>query len=112
MTTEYDILAIKGNCLNLRFVASNTNGTPIDLTQYVATGFVRLSYSSTGVLLDLQPVVHSSYVSGLIDVTISASGLEDLPITEAIYDIKIYNITGCSAEVVRGHFDIYPAGTV
>lgn len=112
MSTTYDIIALKGSNLNLRFVASNVDGTPVDLTQYTTSGLVRLSYSSTGVLLDLKPVIHSSYISGFIDVLVPASGLEDLPITEAIYDIKIYNNTGCIAEVVRGYFEITPATTI
>jgi hypothetical protein len=112
MSTEYDITAIKGHNLNLRFVASNADGTPVDLTQYSASGFVRLKYSDTGVLLDLSPDIHTSYISGLIDVFVPISGLASLPITQAVYDIKVYHMTGCSSEVVRGYFNIMPASTV
>lgn len=113
MSTEYNITATQGNNLNLRFAASDASGNAIDLTQYTVSGVVRLKYSDTGVLLDLQPTIHTSYVSGLIDVSVPASGITGLPVTQAFYDIKIYHTTtGCSSEVVRGYFNILPATTI
>lgn len=112
MSTEYNITATKGANINLRFAASDANGSLIDLTQYTVSGIVRANYASTGSLLDLVPTIHSSYVSGLIDVFVDATGLRDLPITQAVYDIKIYNIsTSCTTEVVRGYFNILPSST-
>lgn len=112
MSTVYDIIATKGSNLNLRFVASDEDGLPIDLTQYTVSGFVKLRYSDTGVLLDLQPVIETGYLSGFIDVFVPASSIYPLPITQALYDIKIYESgTNCIKEVVRGTFDITPATT-
>ena len=112
MSTEYDITAVKGADINLRFTAKDTTGELLDLTLCTTSGVVRLHYSDTGILLDLRPTIDPSYVSGLINVYVPASGLTDLPITQAVYDIKIYNSgTACWSQVVHGLFNIEPAAT-
>ena len=112
MSNEYHIIAKKGQDLNLRFVARNTEGDLVDLTQYAVQGHVRLKYSDTGILLDLNPTIDSTYISGIIDVRLDINDLADLPITQAFYDIKVYHIDGYSDEIVQGYFNIAPAVTV
>ena len=111
MATEYDIIATKGASLKLTFTALDETNTPIDLTQYSVSGYVRLKYSDTGVLLDLEPQIDSSYTGGLINLELTPDKLEDLPITEAVYDIKVQHISGYVAQAVYGMFEINPAVT-
>lgn len=113
MTTDYDIIAIQGVDLVLQFTAIDAVSGIVDLTNYNASGVVRNKYSDTGILLDLHPVVDPSYTGGLININIPASGLANLPVTEAVYDIKIYNlVSGYVKQVVRGYFEINPATTL
>lgn len=113
MATNYDITATKGSNLNLRFIASDSAGNPVDLSLYTASGYVRSGYGVSDILLNLSPTIHESYISGYVDVLVLATGLADLPITQAIYDIKVYNsTTNCSTEIARGYFNINPAATI
>lgn len=108
-TFDFDIT--RGSSLNLRFVVQASDGTAENLTGYNVRGSVRRNYSNTGVLLDLNPVLHPSYVSGYVDVTgINGAATASLPITIGVYDIEVYS-GAFITKIVRGYTSIYSEAT-
>jgi hypothetical protein len=112
MATVYDIIATKGTTLQQTLAAKDDSGNAIDLTNCTVSGFVRLKYSDTGILLDLAPTIVSGFVSGLIEINVDPVEFVDLPITQAVYDINVYHISGITEQPFRGKFNIAPAATV
>lgn len=120
MATTYNIEASQGNTLNLRLCVKDTDAVPINLSGYSVRGQVRNRYSSTGVLLHLQPeivtgVSGSAYVSGLIDILIRPTGTVILPVIQGVYDIeKFTQSVGVDYDVekiMQGYFNISPEAT-
>jgi len=112
MITEYDITAAQGSDLNITFTVLDNNSGVFNLSGYVASGKVRSKYSDSGILLQLTPQVDPSFVSGLINLSVSGSVLQTLPITQAVYDINIFNVfSGIQFKVVEGYFSIEPSVT-
>jgi hypothetical protein len=86
---------------------------PNDVGGYDVRGQVRASYGSTGVLLDLNPVITSN-VSGSIAININSYISADIPISDHVYDIERYPsgiLTGNSIKLMRGKFSILPEVT-
>lgn len=112
--TLYDIIARQGSDLNLSITVRDSNSGIVDLTNYVASGRVKLKYSDTGYLLDLNPNIPTgTAVSGLININISGAVIATLPVTKAFYDIEIYNnYTGSETKAVQGGFYVQPGVTI
>jgi hypothetical protein len=115
MPVNYDLNIIKGSTFSARVIASNADGTPVDLSSYQTRGYVKQRYSDSGVLLDLGPVPTAGYeTSGYIDILVPATGTEVLPVTQAVYDIEMYGPTGSQDFVLKlldGRVNIYPEVT-
>lgn len=108
-----DLSITKGNYFYKRITGLNDDGSSINLSGYDISGFVRQSYGSSGILLNLNPTIvsgnlGSSYASGLIDITISRTGAYDLPVTYALYSIEIYSGQDYSKVIQDGKFIINP----
>ena len=91
----------------------NDAGSAVNLSGYSISGFVRQSYGSSGILLNLNPTIVSgdlgvSYPSGLVDITISRTGAFNLPVTYALYSIEIYSGQDYSKVIQNGKFIINP----
>lgn len=111
MANVYDISIEQGSSFNLTLTAKDSNGTPLNLTGYNARGGVKYGYGSTGYLIDLNPTIHPSYVSGLINVSIPASGTSYLPVTKAVYDIEVFNNSNYTFKAIRGYVNVIPEVT-
>ena len=115
MSDQYNISAIKGSTLLLNINCSNSDGSYINFSGYSARGYVRYNYSSTGILLDLQPVLDSSYISGLIRISGAATGLANMPVGTFVYSVEAEQ-TGVSPDKyvfspLRGYFECLPEAT-
>lgn len=107
---SFDFNITQGCSFSAQLIATNSDGTPLNLTGCVASGYVRYRYSDTGILLNLAPVIDTSYVSGIVNVTIPASNTANLPIVQAIYDLKVFNSTQ-QIQFLQGYFNIFPEAT-
>lgn len=102
---------IQGVTFSGRITVSNSNGTLTNLTGMSASGSVKYRYSQTGSLFSLNPVVHTSYVSGIIDFSVSGATTLNSPVGKHPYDINIYNTNGYVDRVSYGTCEIEPIVT-
>jgi len=113
MATSYNISIYQGDLFQATLSVKDANNIPINLTNYDVRGQVRASYGSTGILLDLEPVV-TNEASGLISITIPSTVSREMPIGMFLYDIERYPsglTTGNSTKLMRGKFIILPEVT-
>ena len=113
MATIYNITGYQGDHLQLTLKLKESNNLPINLSGYGVRGQVRASYSSTGILLDLNPII-TSHISGTVAININSYVSADIPISDHIYDIERYPsgiLTGNSIKLMRGKFSILPEVT-
>ena len=85
----YNINLNKGENFDLTATLQDSTGGAINLSGYGVRGYVRYSYSSSGVLVDLSPSVSNS-ASGLVSISLSPTQTAVLPVTVALYDIERY----------------------
>jgi hypothetical protein len=111
MSDTYNISAIQGSTLLLNLNLTNSDGSYINLSGYGIRGFVREKYSSTGILFNLNPSINSSYVSGLIQISGTATGLAKLPIGKFVFDIELSGSNEYILKALRGYFLISPEAT-
>jgi len=112
MANSYNISLDQGSSLVLSLTATDPYGNYLNFSGYSARGKVKLGYGETGYILDLRPQVDSSYISGLINISIPGSGTVGLPVTRAVYDIEVYNSGGYTFKVLQGYVDINPEVTL
>jgi len=113
MATSYNITAYQGDYIQLTLNIKDSNGSAINLNGYGVRGQVRASYGSTGVLLDLNPIITNN-ASGSIAININSYISQDLPVNDHIYDIERYPsniLTGNSIKLMQGKFTILPEVT-
>ena len=107
-----DLNITQGSSFNIRISCLDDNNNTIDLTNYGIRGVVKGKYSDTDILLNLNPIVHDA-TGGLVDIYLTPIQTKTLPITEAIYDIEKYDLTGTGyvEKIVRGKLAISPEVT-
>lgn len=113
MATSYNISTYQGDFFQAILAVKDSNNNPINLSGYEIRGQVRNSYGSTGVLLDLNPVITSN-ISGLINIGIPSDVTEEIPVGTFVYDIERYPsgiTTGNSIKLMVGKFIVYPEVT-
>ena len=113
MATEISQVTIRqGDTFSLRIYAKDYEGFPLDLTNYSARGQVRERYSSTGVLLDLSPTVHASFISGIVDVLVAGTGTANLPVSQLVWDVEAYTSNDAVVyKVGNGYLNVLPEVT-
>ena len=98
MAFSFDIQITQGSTEDLRLIASGSDNSVINLTNYGASGQVRRSYGSTGVIYDLSPSVNSNfYPSGFLDISVSSTA--DIPVGRFVYDVEVYS----GSDVTKTH---------
>ena len=104
-----DLNIVKGSSFNVRIQISDENSNVIDLTGDELRGVVKNKYSDTDILINLNPTVYDA-TNGLVDILLSASDTSQLPVTEALYDIERFPISGSgdTDKVMKGKFLIHP----
>jgi hypothetical protein len=113
MATSYNITAYQGDYIQLTLNIKDSNAIALNLDGYGVRGQVRASYGSTGVLLDLNPIVTNN-ASGTIAININSYISKDLPVNDHVYDIERYPsniLTGNSIKLMQGKFSILPEVT-
>lgn len=113
MSNFYNITGTQGETLLLNLTCTNADGTYINLSGYGVSGQVKKQFSSTSVLFNLNPRI-ISYVSGVIQVSGSATGLAAIPTNVYPYDIECY-VTGVTDpytfKPIRGYLYLFPEVT-
>lgn len=111
MANVYDLSIEQGSSFNLNLVAQDSLGSPLNLSGYSASGKMRYSYGSTGVLLDLNTTIDPSFISGIINLSLSPAQTSSLPITKGVYDIEVSSSGGYTFKAIRGYAEILPEVT-
>lgn len=111
MSDRYNISAIQGSTLLLNLNIKDSNGSYINLSGYTARGYVRGKYSNTGILLDLQPQIHPSYVSGLVTLSGAQTGMAAMPVGQFPYEVEISGSNDYVYKAIRGYFSCDPEAT-
>ena len=56
----------------------------------------------------MNPQIDSSFVSGIVNVSIAPEITSGMPVTKAVYDIEVFNSGDFCTQVSRGYVDISP----
>ena len=104
----------RGSSFNIRITVYDDNSDIVDLTGYEVRGVVKNRYSDADadILINLDPVVHDA-VNGLIDISLTSVQTSQLPITEALYDIEKFSISGQEPvdKIMKGTVLVHPEVT-
>jgi hypothetical protein len=118
MANVYDISIEQGSSLNLSLSATDSDGAYLNFSGYAARGKIKYGYGSSSYLLNINPQIDPSLVSGLINISLTADQTSLLPVTKAVYDIEIYTtgaigsiVSGYTFKVLKGYADISPEVT-
>jgi hypothetical protein len=98
---RYSFVIEQGSTLNFSIVYNDSNGAPVDLSQYSAKMQIRQTYSSPPLLTlssslnaDGTGLNMSSAVSGTIGIYIASCTSSLLTFNEALYDLDIISGSG------------------
>ena len=110
---QYDITCDQGATFSRVITWKNSNGTPIDLTNYTARMQVRSNYPSSTVILSLTTEnsgIALGGVLGTITLAATATATGAIAADEYVYDLEL--ITGSNVtRVVEGSFTVTPEVT-
>lgn len=111
MSNTYNISATQGSTLLLTVTANDSSNAYINLSGYSARGYVKYSYGNTGILLNLNPAIHNSYVSGIVTISGSANDMANLPVGKFPYDLEIESSAGYVTKFLNGYLTVEPEVT-
>ena len=111
MASHYDLNITKGNSFHVRLVAVDPSGSAFDLTNWSLRGYAKLKYSTQSVLIDLAPSKSAPYTEGFIDIALPSTITKDLPVTEGVFDIEMYDDSGFVDKLIKGYVRIFPEVT-
>mgnify|MGYP001607779087 CR=1 FL=1 len=112
MSSRYNISAIQGSTLLLNINLTDINNAYINLQGYGVRGHVRSKFSDSGILFNLNPQIHpTSYISGLITISGSATGLAAVPIGQHNFDIEVTGASDYVLKALVGYFNVDPEVT-
>lgn len=107
----YNISLNKGENFDLTATLQNSTGGIMNLSGYSVRGYVRYSYGSSGILIDLAPSVLDS-LSGVVAISLSPAQTAALPVTVALYDVERYTSGNFIVnKILNGSFTINPEAT-
>ena len=104
----YDFIAVQGSRFLTNLNLTNSDGSYFILSGYSCSGAVRHRYSSENILLNLNPTVDTSYISGLITIDVKATGMAQINAGRYPLDIEIYTGVNDSIKIIRGNFIVSP----
>jgi hypothetical protein len=119
MPVYYDLNVFRGNTFSIELNTLGDDGVlPLNLSGYAVSGHIRYTYGSTGLLADLGVTIKEPLESGVLRCSIPSNITATLPITQAVYDIEMYNISGLHgstsgeiSKVLDGRVNIHPEVT-
>lgn len=106
--SQYNFIVNQNSRLQTNLNLTNSDGSYMNLSGYSISGLVRHRYSSSGILLNLNPTVDSGYISGLVTIDVKATGMSSLMPGVFPYDIELYTNAGDSIKIMRGNFIVSP----
>ena len=118
---QVDFNITQGSTFDVRITINGDDGSPTDFTSSSLRGYAKAHYYSSGTLVDLSPTIVTGnngegYVSGLVDILLTASQTASLPVTQGVYDIEqiVTGSDGSVTEVNRilfGKINVSPEAT-
>ena len=105
---SFDINIQQGTTFNLTFIASDCSGNLFNFSGYSARGKVKYAYGYTGVMLDLQPQIDPSLISGIITISIPQEMTSGLPVTKGVFDVEAFNSGDYCFKIAGGYANIFP----
>lgn len=108
MAQNYNISATQGSTLLLSITCKDSNNNYINFSGFSAQGFVRYGYSSTGILLNLNPQIDPSFISGLIIISGKADDMAKLKVGTYVYDIEASGNNNYVFKPLVGYFAVSP----
>ena len=109
-----DLNITQGSTFNIRIQVLDDSLNSVDLTGNEVRGVVKNKYSDpdTNILVNLDPVVYDA-INGLVDILLTPTQTAQLPITEALYDIERFPLSGAEdvEKVLCGKVLIHPEVT-
>jgi hypothetical protein len=108
---SYNISLNKGENFDLTATLQDSTGGIMNLSGYNVRGYVRYSYGSSGILLDLAPTILNS-PSGIVAINLTPTQTAALPVTVALYDVERYTSGNFIVNrILNGSFTINPEVT-
>lgn len=105
---SYDLDIYQGQTFALSLVVNDINGSPLNLSGYAISGFLRTRYSDSGALANLNVTI-ADPANGVVSMGMVPSGTSQLPINYAFYDIEMMNTgNGVVTRVLQGKASVYP----
>ena len=107
-----DLPLTKGSLFEIQIALTDDFNNPQDLTGYGIRGAVKNRYSDETTLITFAPQIINA-TGGIVKNIILPSFSEDLPVTEAVYDIEKYSLTDAEQveKILMGKFIIDPEVT-
>lgn len=110
MGNYFNISGTQGETLLMNLTCTNSDGTYINLSGYGARGYAKQNFAGTSILFNLNPNI-ISYVSGVIQISGSATGLAAITSNVYPYDIECYVSGGndpYTFKPIRGYLYVFP----
>lgn len=108
--TKKNLVINQGATFSHDFIALNTNGEVIDLTQYGIESQIRVEFDSTSATANFTAsVVDAS--AGKINLSLTSSQTEVLEDGKYVYDVKAYDADGNVSRLLQGIITVYPEAT-
>lgn len=103
----YNITLIQGSSYNLNLNVSNSDNSYFNLSGHNCRGGLKYKYSDTGYLLNFNPTI-TNYESGAINIYLSGSQTQTLPVFIGVYDIETYSSGGYVNKFIKGYCECAP----
>jgi hypothetical protein len=111
MAISYNLSLTQGTSADYVVCAKDDDDVHINLSGYSARGYIKEKYSNTGILLNLSPTVDTSYISGIVNISLTAAQTAALHVGQWPYDLEVYTTGGYVLKVLKGYVDIAPETT-
>lgn len=103
----YSINVVQGDTLNVNLNYTGVDGAIVNLSGYTLNAGLMARYGSSGYLGTLTPTLVDNGISGVVNLTMPATGTAALLVQRAVYDIKATSGNTVS-KIFGGYINIYP----
>lgn len=105
--SRYNIELTQGNYYSLCLTVTDSNSSPINLSGYSGYAPIKAAYGFSGVLGHFD-INFTTPASGIITLSMDATGTAALPVIQARYELEIYPVNGQTIKYLKGYVDICP----
>ena len=108
---SYNLDIYQGGNFNVTLRASNSDGTPINLSGYTVRSNLREFYSSTGAETSFTCTI-LNYESGIVKLSMTPSGTAALKCDQYVYCVECANAADTDViKFLRGYAYVFPEAT-